>query len=91
MPRFTIRLEDPDSDEFRETSGVFDDKDAAQAWCEDRERKLVAFTIDAKRLAKLEAKADELRGTDKAHLVIHNQTVPYEVVSVTETPARKEK
>lgn len=93
MPRFRVRLEAQDSDEFRETDLVADDKDAAKAWCEERERRSVAFRIgddEAAELAKqrqadTHRPADEapaLLGRDKARLLTHEQTEPYKVASV---------
>jgi hypothetical protein len=95
MPRFVVRLEDPDSEEFRETSLLADDKAAAKAWCETREHRSVAFQVPDDELAELEKlraadakrKPDEppqLRGREKARLHTHEQRKPYKVVSVKE-------
>jgi len=95
MPRFVVRLEDPDSEEFRETTLVAKDADEAKAWCERREHRAVAFQVaeaelkdlKEKRSKDAKRKADEprkLNGQGRARLHTHEQAKPYEVVSVNE-------
>lgn len=98
MPRYEVRLEDPNSEEFRSTSLVADDEAAARAWCEERERRMVAFQVSDEELAELHKLRDadatvaeespdaepKLRGSPKARLLTHEQAEPYEVVSVRE-------
>jgi hypothetical protein len=95
MPRFNVRLEDPDSEEFRETTLVADDADAARAWCERREHRSVAFQVSEPELKALKKKRAEdakrkpdeprkLNGQERARLHTHEQAKPYEVVSVKE-------
>lgn len=86
--RFIVRLEDPDSDEYRVTSLLAPDAEAAQEACERSERRLVEFHLPEKRLKDEEAASKE-RGRPTGSLVAHQQTKPYEVVSVTEATKRK--
>lgn len=97
MPRYVVRLEDPDSDEFRETTLVRDSEADAVEWCEERERRSVAFQVGPDELKDLKArrKADKasaddapvlLAGRDKARLLTHEQAKPYVVKSITESP-----
>jgi hypothetical protein len=95
MPTFEVRLEDPDSDEFRITTLTVADEAAARAFCEDSERSMVAFRVDPaeekqlRAMAERDAKraADEpaiLTGRDKARLHTHRQAKPYAIKSVRE-------
>lgn len=88
---FLVRLEDPDSDHFRETSISGPDiqtKDDARAWCEQRERDLVAYQLPEDELKRIEAidkaSGQVLSGADKGRLHGHRQAKPYKVVSVKE-------
>ena len=54
MPRFEVRLEAQDgSGHFRQTSGYFPDKKAAQRHCERMELRRALFTLDAEQAADL--------------------------------------
>lgn len=96
MPRFRVRLDDPNSDEFRVVFVTADSKPAARARCEQLEQGYVAFAIpDEDLLAELERKeADgELThpGREFGLLHQHRQTEPYEVTSVELRGERKSK
>jgi hypothetical protein len=97
MPRFRVRLEDPNSDEFRVIVIHSDDEAAARVAIERRERKFAEFELDpdgladAKRLVKnggvVDGKHDRRGLADaKAHLGIHGQAEPYKIVSLEEWP-----
>lgn len=100
MPRFEVRLESQDdmrddgTPHFRITRLVAEDEAAAVAHCRRKEYELAAFRLDADRLAELEAaeaeleEGDRLAGRDRAHLAVHRQEAPYDVVSVTELEER---
>jgi hypothetical protein len=82
MGLFEVRLEDPGSDEFRLTRIQAPDADTAREWCEAKEDKIVAFRIEDD---------EELATADKGTVFAHEQTEPYEVVSVAQstwTPTR---
>lgn len=72
MPRYRIRLDDPDSDEFRVTYVSADSPEDAKAWAERREQTFCEY-----RLTK-----DELKEAGKANKILHEQTTPYEVTEV---------
>lgn len=97
MPRFRVHMESPDlkrddgSPHIRVTTGVFDDKDAARAFCERQEMRIAAHEYPADELADLEqAEADaEANGVRapaqvRMRLATHRQAKPYKVVSVKE-------
>lgn len=93
MKLFRVRLEaQDDSGHYRETDIQAPDTDTAQAWCEQHERKLAAFTLsdaEVQKLEKLEQKPGhprlgQLAGANRAHLIAHRQQEPYKVVSVKE-------
>lgn len=75
MPRFLVRLEDPDSSHFRETTinGSAVTKEGAREFCEERERRIVAYQFPG-----------NLKDADKAQRLMHEQAKPYKVVSVKE-------
>lgn len=76
MPRFKVRLEDPNSDEFRVTVVSAEDADEAKAICEARERRFVEAKYTDEELAA----ADEAGNRGVRH--IHEQSEPYAVVAV---------
>jgi hypothetical protein len=82
MPLFVVRLEDPDSEHFRETTLEAKDEKAARWYCEGRERRIVDFSLPADEHKDLVKRRDSLGGREKARLLTHEQTAPYEVVSV---------
>jgi hypothetical protein len=89
MPRYRIRLEDPDSDEFRITFVNAKSPEAAQEWAEQREREFCAHELsdepegeEDSPLARAKADAED-RGRPGMSLVIHEQKKPYKVVDVT--------
>jgi hypothetical protein len=88
MPLFTVRLEDPDSEHFRVSTLEAKDADAAKAWAEEHERKLVAYELSDDDLDAIEKRrkrnAGELRGADKGRKFAHEQSKPYVVKSVKE-------
>jgi hypothetical protein len=82
MAIYRVRLEDPDSDEFRLVAVAADSKAEARAICEAQEQRHVDVTYsEADELEKKEAKG-ELRGRDKARLYSHRQRKPYKIVKV---------
>lgn len=83
MPRFRIRLEDPASDEFRVVVTHADTKEEAIAAALRLEDKFVAFSMDDAELAEITKKAADGPGHAAGRLHMHNQTEPYEVVSVS--------
>jgi len=87
MPRYEVRLEDKDSGEFRITTLVRDSEDEARWFCEDRERKTVAFRLDLsdkeiQRRQELAPGDPEYIG--KGQALAHAQTKPYKVVKIRE-------
>jgi hypothetical protein len=97
MPRFRIRLESPDltrddgSPHFRVTSGVFDDEDAARAYCERKELQIAAHEYPAAALAELEAEESTAEeggvrapAQVRMQLATHRQLRPYGVVDLEE-------
>lgn len=73
MPRFEVRLEDPDSGHFRLTTinGPDLTKADAQAFCERREYAIAAYQYPG-----------NLKEAPKAERLAHEQSKPYKVVSV---------
>ena len=100
MPRYEVRLEAQDafredgSPHYRLTRLVADDESAARRHCERMEMRSVLFELppdELERIEVIEADPDQrLAGQDKGRLFVHRQQRPYEVVSVTELPARGE-
>jgi hypothetical protein len=82
---FRVRREDPDSEHFRLAVVKAESAGAARTYYEQKERDLVAYQLPPEEL-EAELKKSEARGRPTGRLVAHNQTVPYEVVSVE--PAR---
>lgn len=81
MPTFKVRLNDPDSDEFRIVVIPADSEEAAVSELLRRERKKVDYRLTTDEMA--EAKSGKPNpATAKARLVTHEQSKPYEVVSV---------
>jgi hypothetical protein len=76
MPRYRVRLEDPNSDEFRVTVLSAKDRNEAQRIAEAREAQFVA-----KQYTDEELKIADDAGNRGAR-VIHDQTEPYKVVAV---------
>lgn len=83
MARFRIRLEDPNSDEFRIVVTHAETEEEAVAAALRLEEKYVAFTMDDDELAKVTKKAESGRGPAAGRLHMHHQSEPYSVVSVS--------
>lgn len=87
MPRYKVRLDDPDSDEFRVTVLSAKDRNEARALAERRERRFVDYTLTDEQLAAAELSPEEAEEQGvvrpgKAALLLHAQAKPYEVVAV---------
>lgn len=76
MPRYRVRLEDPDSDEFRVTVLTAKDKKEARTLCERREQRLVETTYSEQELNDADERGN--RGPRR----IHEQAKPYKVVAI---------
>jgi hypothetical protein len=76
MPRYRVRTEDPDSDEFRVTVLSAKDRNEAQQLVAEREERFVATSYSDDELKE----ADE--SGNKMARVIHEQKKPYKVVAV---------
>jgi hypothetical protein len=87
--RYTVRLEDPNSEEFRIVNLDASSPEQAKALCEDKERQLVAVTLSEEDLAS-EHERSEQRGRRTGRLVAHEQQVSYAVVSVNPRGERPE-
>ncbi len=87
MPKYRVRLEDGGG-EFRLTSLVADDEDAARAACERMEFKRAAYQLPPETLAEMEIEEvdpdTQTTGQTRWALVVHRQAEPYKVVSVEE-------
>lgn len=80
MPRFRVRLNDPNSEHFRVTYVTADDADAAVEKAKTLDQKIVAFQLTDEEL-------EQLDGLTRGQLAAHNQTVPYELSYVVERGA----
>lgn len=80
MPRFEVRLEDPDSQHFRlvTLNGRDLTKEAARAYCEEREERYVEASLGTDDLKAAKAR------NDRGALAIHAQSKPYRVKYVKE-------
>ncbi len=89
MPRYRIRLNDPDSNEFR----VYRIRAASEAEAleviERREQRSVDWRMDDDRLADLEEKEAEgiVTGAERGMLHTHRQASRYEVAEVVDLDA----
>jgi hypothetical protein len=81
MPTFKIRLEDPNSDEFRLYAIAAESEEAAVAELKRRERKRADYRLTTDEMEAIEA-GDVPAAQAKAMLLTHEQADPYEVVSV---------
>lgn len=79
--RYKVRLEDPNSDEFRIVYLSAASEDEARALCEEKERQITAFSL-AKDELTAEKAASKERGRPTGPLVCHEQAEDYAVVSV---------
>jgi hypothetical protein len=86
VKRYEVRLEDPDSDEFRVTTLEAEDSAAARERCQEMERRAVAYRLSDDEVKEAEAAERDgtLAGTQKGRLFVHRQEKPYKVVSVKE-------
>lgn len=88
MPRFRIRLDDPESREFRVYRVPADTEEQAVAIVMHREQRAVDWRMPADELAALEAREDgdgePLTKSESGRLHSHRQARPYEVTTVTE-------
>jgi hypothetical protein len=84
MPRFAVRTQDPNSDEFREHRIVAEDQDAAVEIIERAEAKYANYEAPSHELDQLlAAEADEvLSGNERGRLHMHRQTEPYVIASI---------
>lgn len=84
MPRFAVRTQDPNSDEFREHRIVAEDADDAAAIIERAEAKYANYEAPSHELDQLHAaEADEvLTGPERGRLHMHRQSAPYEIVRI---------
>ena len=104
MKRFKVRLEDPDSGEFRITNLNAESGEEARALCESREEELVRYQLDpaelnaeirksVQRVGDVVITTDAngpIYGTPTGRLVAHMQSKPYEVISVIERGAPRQ-
>jgi hypothetical protein len=92
MPRYEVRLEDPNSKEYRITRLDVDDEEAAERYCKRKEFEMCAWELtpeELERIEEIEADPEQtLSGQDKGQLYTHRQETPYEVVSVQEVEVR---
>jgi len=86
MPKYKVRLDDPNSDEFRiHVFHAMPDAETAKAKAEEWEQNKVAYTLPQERLdlaARAEAGEVVVDAPRKGELLTHAQTEPYEVTSV---------
>jgi len=85
VPRYRIRLEDPNSEHFRLVTTHADSEAAALANALRNEQKAVGYALPPDELAAIEAKdaADRI-GRERGNLFMHRQTEAFKVVSVQE-------
>ena len=85
MPRYRIRLEDPNSEHFRLVTTHADSEAAALANALRNEQKAVGYTLPPADLEAIEAKDPAKRvGRERGNLFMHKQAEPFKVVSVQE-------
>ena len=85
MPRYRIRLEDPNSEHFRLVTTHADSEAAALANALRNEQKAVGYSLPSGDLEAIEAKdpADR-KGSERGNLFMHKQTEAFKIVSVQE-------
>ena len=89
MPKYRVRLEDPDSDHYRITSLIAASEEEARAIVERRERRNVEFRLSDEELAEMEDQEaaaerwEDLPGRVRAHLHTHRQSEPYRITMIS--------
>lgn len=84
MPRYRIRMDDPDTGEFRVYVTHADTEQEALQVVLESEAKKVAFRMDAEELAKVTALAKDGDRAAAGRVHMHNQAQPYTITSVRE-------
>ena len=87
MTVYRVKLHDPKSSESRYASVSAESKDEAVYICEQQELGHVEFWLPGEEVSELEKQAAEgaLKGRDRARLLSHQQSKPYEIKKAGES------